>query len=200
MSTRTALIRRLKTGDSVAYRELMNWAGPQVLRWCRRLRLNDADAQDVFQSSFLAVFQNISSFTKHPNTGGFRAWLWTIVSRKAADVWRKEKPVLLGDAAALLQADLPPEPDLPDRNDGLWTACNVVRSNFTDTSWRAFWLTTVEGRSAQEVALELSLTPAAVRKAKSRVLSAIRSELADWLGSYLDAPAERGPNIERNCT
>lgn len=183
MSTRSTLLIRLRAGEDLAYRELLEWAGPQVLRWCKRLGLSDNDAEDIFQESFLAVFRYLGSFEKRPHEGGFRAWLWRIVSRKAVDLHRRRDASLLGSADDTLVCRMPPKEDQPERNDLLWVVCRMVRTQFTETSWQVFWLTTVEDRSAIDVANELGMTAEAVRKAKSRVLSALRAELEAWGGS-----------------
>lgn len=55
----------------------------------------------------------------------------------------------------------------------------LIRSQFEPRTWQAFWRTAVDGRSAPEIAAELSMTPGAVRVAKSRVLQRLRAELGD---------------------
>jgi len=57
--------------------------------------------------------------------------------------------------------------------------CERVRAEFQDRTWQAFWKTTVDGRTANEVAIELAMTPIAVRVSKSRVLQRLREELGD---------------------
>ena len=54
-----------------------------------------------------------------------------------------------------------------------------MRSEFEERTWQAFWLTAVENRAAVEVALELRMSPGAVRVAKSRVLRRLREELGE---------------------
>lgn len=181
-STQSILLERMRAGDNLAYRDLLQWIGPQVNRWCRRLGLNDVDAEEVFQESFAAVFQNLHRFEKNVHLGGFRAWLWTIVSRKAIDLRRKANLQFLGDGIDLIAEFNPPEQDDKERNDLLWSVCRIVRTEFTESSWKIFWATTVENRIAADVASELGMSAAAVRKTKSRVLAAIRKEMAVWIG------------------
>ena len=57
-------------------------------------------------------------------------------------------------------------------------AAELVRAEFEPKTWQAWWKTAVEGRPAADVADELGMTPAAVYKAKSRVLLRLRQELA----------------------
>lgn len=55
----------------------------------------------------------------------------------------------------------------------------IVRPQFTEKSWRAFWMVVIDGRSTSDVAMDLSMRPGAVRVAKSRVLKRLRAEMGD---------------------
>ncbi|MEJ7640254.1 MAG: hypothetical protein WKF75_20385 [Singulisphaera sp.] len=55
-------------------------------------------------------------------------------------------------------------------------ACEQVRKRVNDRTWRAFWLTAIEGRKGTEVAGLLVMDVAAVHMAKSRVIKRIREE------------------------
>jgi RNA polymerase sigma-70 factor (ECF subfamily) len=54
----------------------------------------------------------------------------------------------------------------------------LVKGDFSDDTWQAFWRLAVEGQSAPSIAAELGLSPSAVRQAKYRVLCRLREELA----------------------
>jgi len=54
---------------------------------------------------------------------------------------------------------------------------DVLRGEFEDRTWQAFWLTAVQGKPAQEVAAELGLAPGTVRQAKYKILKRLREEL-----------------------
>jgi RNA polymerase sigma-70 factor (ECF subfamily) len=74
------------------------------------------------------------------------------------------------------------EEDAPAEVDGLYRrALELVRGEFEERTWRAFWLTVVEGRSPVDVAADLAVTPAAVRKAKSRVLRRLKEEFGELI-------------------
>ena len=57
----------------------------------------------------------------------------------------------------------------------------LVREEFEERTWEAFWRVTVEGQTSTAVADALSMTPAAVRQAKSRVLRRLREEFGEIL-------------------
>ena len=91
------------------------------------------------------------------------------------------------DAQRRLQA-LPDEVTAPEEDDPVSElnalyrrGLELVRSEFEERTWQAFWLTAVEGRPAGDVATDLNVTAAAVRKAKSRVLHRLKEELGDLI-------------------
>jgi RNA polymerase sigma-70 factor (ECF subfamily) len=78
----------------------------------------------------------------------------------------------------------PPEdgPPAGDGEHGLFgRALEQIRGEFEERTWQAFWRTAVEGRAPRDVGAELSMSPGAVRVAKSRVLHRLREELGDLL-------------------
>ena len=56
-------------------------------------------------------------------------------------------------------------------------ALELIQPEFEDRTWRAFWRMAVDDRPAAEVAVELEMTPHAVRQAKYRVLHRLREEM-----------------------
>jgi RNA polymerase sigma-70 factor (ECF subfamily) len=52
----------------------------------------------------------------------------------------------------------------------------LIRAEFEPTTWQAFWIATVEKRTAAEIAAELGMTKHAVHQAKYRVLRRLREE------------------------
>ena len=60
-------------------------------------------------------------------------------------------------------------------------ALAMVEPEFEPKTWQAALRTIIDGRTATEVAEELGMTPAAIRKAKSRVLQRLRAEMEGLL-------------------
>jgi RNA polymerase sigma-70 factor (ECF subfamily) len=102
-------------------------------------------------------------------------------------VQRKQKhPEAQGGTEAQLrfkqiaEQDLPE--DSPDQLSALYhRALELVRLEFEDSTWQAFWRAAVDGHSPALIASEMGVTTAAVRKAKSRVLNRLREELGDLI-------------------
>lgn len=61
-------------------------------------------------------------------------------------------------------------------------ALELVRNEFEERTWKAFWLTVVEDRAPDAVSRELNMTPNSIRQARSRVLRRLREEVGDLLG------------------
>jgi len=56
-------------------------------------------------------------------------------------------------------------------------ACEQVRRDFQESTWQAFWLTAIQGKSGKEVAGILSMTTAAVYLAKRRVMTRLKQQI-----------------------
>jgi RNA polymerase sigma-70 factor (ECF subfamily) len=119
---------------------------------------------------------------QYQQNGSFRAWLRTVTLNKWRERERKAQLPIESRAGIFDHAD----PDDPIRD--FWDneyrerltarALQLMRDEFQETTWRAFWAVVVQSRSGEDVAAELGITVGAVYAAKSRVLRRLRSELA----------------------
>jgi RNA polymerase sigma-70 factor (ECF subfamily) len=188
-STSPSLLIRVKADDAAAWDRLVGLYAPLVYHWCRRADLPEQEIADVFQDVFHAVAAHIAAFRHDGANDTFRGWLRAITRNKVRDYFRKlgrEPGGAGGTEAQLLFARLPDDCPVGDDADDRTTdrnlfdrALELIRCEFEERTWQAFWLTAVEDRPAGEVALELGMTPGAVRVAKSRVLRRLREELSE---------------------
>jgi RNA polymerase sigma-70 factor, ECF subfamily len=191
-STSSSLIVRVAAHDAEAWRRLVWLYGPLVRSWIRRSRLQQADAEDVFQDVFRAVAQGIDRFKQGRPDGSFRGWLRTITRSKVIDHFRraeKEPPAAGGTSAnqRLQQLSTPPDgwdaPEDSEESENLrlvrLRGLELIRSEFEDRTWQMFWRVIVEGHKTREVAEDLGVSPDAVRVARWRVLRRLREELGD---------------------
>jgi RNA polymerase sigma-70 factor (ECF subfamily) len=182
-------LARVQAGEPEAWERLVNLYAPLVFRWCRCGGLQDQDTADVFQEVFQAVVVSVGGFRREREGDTFRGWLRRIAQNKLRDHFRKlgREPRGAGGSSARERLAQFPEPqpaddDLtreePER--GLFArALGLIRGEFAERTWAAFWQTAVEGRGPKDVAADLSMSPGAVRVAKSRVLHRLREELGD---------------------
>lgn len=185
-STSTGLLARLRAQDRDGWSRLAKLYGPLVYRWSRRRGLSSEDAADVVQEVFRAVAGSIQDFQAGP-TGSFRGWLWTITRNKILDRHRRNQrqPEAVGGTDALQRLLQIPE-SLDESEAGsnsngnlVRRALALIRPDFTDASWQAFWRVVMEDQSAADVARNLGISVNAVYIAKSRVLHRLRKELGE---------------------
>lgn len=185
-STSRTLLQRARERDERAWQTLVDLYAPLVLRWCVRQGVDGADAEDIRQQVFQSVALNFDTF-RHDQPGDtFRGWLRVITRNKLLDHFRKRnnQPLARGGTDANRRLEQFAEPELPEDSDedlsALYhRALELVRGEFEPHTWTAFWRVAVDGAATADVAAELGMTPAAVRKAKSRILLRLREEIGD---------------------
>jgi RNA polymerase sigma-70 factor (ECF subfamily) len=191
-ATSSTLLARVRTGEPAAWDRLVALYAPLVWHWCRASGLQDQDGADVLQDVFHAVAARLDDFRRRP-TGTFRGWLRIITRHKICDLFRRQRrePPGAGGSDAqrwLGQVEAPEEPlgrheedsqtDGTDRRVLVRQLLELLRPEFSEQTWQAFWRTAVEGEQAVETARLLHMSPGAVRVAKCRVLRRLRAELA----------------------
>lgn len=187
-STSSSLIRQVQANEPEAWDRLCALYAPLVVDWCRQAGLQSADTADVLQEVFVAVYQNAGSFRRKKPQDSFRGWLWTIVRNAVRLHFRKagqQAAAVGGSNAQAALGQLPQffeesQPDSPaQRHALLHRALKMLRPQFAETTWQAFWRTAVDRVPGPEVAAELGISAGAVRQAKYAVLQQLRDLLAD---------------------
>lgn len=187
-STRQSLIVRISDSeDDESWAEFVRLYGPFIYAIGRRRGLQDADACDLVQDVMREVARSIPGY--QPQKGRFRSWLGVITRRTVMRILDKHQQPALGTGGSTNIAVLS---NLPaDEDEAMWEhahqqqvfrwAAERVRGDFNETTWRAFWLTAVEGLPAQKAAEECDMAVSAVYISKSRVTSRIRERVTELL-------------------
>jgi RNA polymerase sigma-70 factor (ECF subfamily) len=189
-STSRSLLKRLHENEPAAWDRLTTLYAPLVWHWCRKMNLPAQDIGDIFQEVFKAVATHFADFHRDRPDDTFRGWLRTITTNKVRDHFRRKQhePQAAGGTEAKAWwsrvPDVAGETEEPlNRDDSdhylFRRALDLIQSSFEETTWRAFWRVVVDGKSPQETAEELGMSPGAVRVAKCRVLHRLRQELGD---------------------
>jgi RNA polymerase sigma-70 factor (ECF subfamily) len=189
-STSLSLLERARDNDPDAWRRISRIYGPLVYRWARQAGLQESDAMDLAQEVFAVVSARINDFRHNRPGDSFRGWLWGITSNKVKEFVRCQaaNPQAFGGTTAHVRLNelpyAPPEEsraeDLLDTNTGLMhRAIGLIRAEFEEKTWQAFWRATIDERKASEIADELGMTSAAVRQAKCRVLWRLKHEMTN---------------------
>lgn len=189
--TSQSLLSRVRKDDSDAWTRFFALYDPLIRLWCAKVGLREPHLDDVKQEVFIAVRKHLADFKKDSPNDSFRAWLRTVTSSKIADFWRRQKadavPVGGSDALKIIAAvpdstDDSSKSELTEEKGVLYRmAVELMKTDFENNTWSAFWRTVIDGLSAREVADELGITRNAVHLAKARVLKRLRQEFVDLI-------------------
>jgi len=186
-SISSTLLERLKADDPEAWTRLVTLYGPVVYRWCRQAGVAEDDAPDLVQEVFAGVAQYVRSFRRDRPGDSFGAWLRAITRHRVSDHFRGRQGQLAAQGGSsvyeqflnLAESEESSSPAAKVEKE-CWFSHRVlelVRAEFENRTWDAFWRIVVEGQSAAEVANAMGLGLPAVYQAKSRVLRRLRREL-----------------------
>ena len=186
-ATRVSLLVRLRDdGDADAWREFVRLYAPVIYGFARKRGLQDADAADLMQDVLRSISSAIGRLDYDRKQGTFRGWLFTVTRNKVFNFLsaRRVRPQASGDSAT--NRLLAEEPSAGDSSEA-WEleyqrrlaarAMERVKGEFQENTWRAFWLTAVEGAAAGDAARQVGMSPGAIYVAKSRVLARLKEEV-----------------------
>ena len=106
------LIESALKSSQLAYASLYEHFSPGIYRLCYSLVLNQQDAEDVMQESFVYAFKNLERFDKHKSA--FKTWLYTIAVSRCRNTYRRKRFSTI-DFSHLLQLQLPgPKSETPE--------------------------------------------------------------------------------------
>lgn len=187
--TSASLLERLRQPNQPeAWARFVRLYTPLLYTWARAAGASGSDAADLVQDVFVVVLETLPGFT-YDRHQSFRAWLRTVTFNRWRDLVKRRRPLLV-DA---------PEPEIADPLPALWEreyqrhlaarALELMQAEFQPNTWRACWLSVVEGRSAADIGAELGMSENAVWVARSRVLRRLRQELRGLLTGEENSPA-----------
>jgi len=192
-STASSLLRKVRGRAPGAWERLFYLYSPLVYHWACQAGLQAADAADVVQEVFRSVVIHLPGFRRERPGDSFRGWLWTVTENKIRDLRRRRCHQVEAVGGSDAQHFLMQVPEVLASDSGdavgdpvdpqLTRALELIRSEFEERTWRAFWGVVVEGRLAADVAAALGMSANAVYVARSRILRRLRDELGEPPGS-----------------
>ena len=176
--------------DDDAWQKLVRLYTPLVYRLCRRCNVQQDDAEDIAQEVCCAVFRRVKDFDKQAKSHTFRGWLWTVTRNKIRDHTRvraiqentgggTQIPQRLDQGSDISAEVFDDESHWQSAEEDEHTLLHgvledLIRDEFGENTWEAFWRSTVKGQSVAEIAQDLEILKPAVRQAKHRILRRLR--------------------------
>jgi RNA polymerase sigma-70 factor (ECF subfamily) len=183
--TRQSLLIRLSRNSNDAWSEFLEVYEQAIYTFARRRGLQDADAWDVTQEVLAAVEKKVESWQADPEKGTFRGWLYRVARNVAVDKIHAQSRRASGSGDSRVAKILAEHPEDHEQESTLfWTnyrrrllhwAAEQVKPDYKESSWQSFWMTSVEGHSADDVAAQLELSVGSVYAAKFRIVNKIRT-------------------------
>ena len=186
--TPMSLLERLGQPEvrSADWDRLVAIYGPLLRSWLGRYPLQGADADDLVQEVLVVLVRKVPGFRHAGKQGSFRAWLRAILAHQVRYFYRqrRSRPQPAGphdESSPLFQLE-DPGTELSRRWDAehdqhvISRLLEIIKPEFTPSTWQAFERSALQSRPASEVGAELEMTVNAVCVARSRVLRRLREE------------------------
>jgi RNA polymerase sigma-70 factor (ECF subfamily) len=186
-STSTSLLHRAQAREPDAWERVVSLYTPLVRHWCRQSGIPAQDIADISQDIFATVSTKLPTFHADRPGTTFRAWMRGVARLKLLEHIRHRGLPGVGGTSTrnrLEQVAAPPEQLELSEGPGELThlcqrALKMVRHEFEERTWTAFWRVAVEEQATADVAAEMGISPSAVRQAKSRVLRRLKEEIGE---------------------
>jgi RNA polymerase sigma-70 factor (ECF subfamily) len=175
--------------------------GPLIHRWCRRWRLQDADAENITQEVLAQLVQKLRTFHYDPHKGTFRGWLRTLTQHALSDYVAGSRGRVLGTGDSAVLEQLQAVEARVDLTASLAEAFDLellehaqarVQLRVSPRDWQIFQELALEQQPARAVSQKLGMTITAVLTAKSRVQKKLQEEIRRLEGVE-PQPQERLP-------
>ena len=188
--TRHSLIIRLKDQrNDLAWTEFVCAYEPFLTRLVRKQGTPDRHVADVSQQLLIAIARSVDGWKPDGKAASFRRWLGRVARNVVIKFMMRERKQVTGQGGSdfLTLTEEMPDASIDAQQAKryeqeliLWAA-ELVRVEFRETSWRAFWETQIEGRSVADVSEELGVSAGSIYMSRSRIFARIRSHIEEVL-------------------
>jgi RNA polymerase sigma factor (sigma-70 family) len=185
---------------SVAWDEFYRVYDDLIRRFVISREIPSADVDDCVQEVWREVILRLVDFQRPADRPGLRAWLYTLVRAKTANVLRdraKRAADSIEQATAAGREPSQGAADPANLFEQKWelalleSSLEELRQQISDVNYRILRMRLLEERSVAEVAAQLELSPEQVRYRYHRVIRKLKTYLAVFTGQPFGA---RGPN------
>src|SRR5689334_7866937 len=174
-------VERARSGDSDAFRLLVEQHSRAIFRLAFRMTGNEQDAEDVVQESFLRAYKQLGRFESRANFG---TWLYRITANCSVDLMRaKQARHDQSRGESLDAAHETPAVDLPNpqrlaESAEIQQRVQRALGALSPLERAAFTLRHYEGRSIDEISAALGLGTSAAKHSVFRAVKKLRVALA----------------------
>ena len=181
--TDATAIARAQTGDSDAFRTLVERHGRNVFRLAFRMTGNETDAEDIVQETFLRAFKQIH---RYESRSSFGTWLYRIAANCSLDLIRVRKtrheaaaPVATEEEIDVMQniATDAPGPDRLAMSREVQQRMASAMSELSQQERTAFALRHFEGLSIEQISGILGVGGNAAKHSIFRAVQKLRRAL-----------------------
>jgi RNA polymerase sigma-70 factor (ECF subfamily) len=181
-------VERARSGDSDAFRLLVEQHSRAVFRLAFRMTGNEEDAEDVVQETFLRAYRQLD---KYEARSSFATWLYRIASNYSLDLIRMRKRHEdrrergSNEDHDILQS-IPVDSPSPDRivyGSEVQHKVNVALNELSAQERTAFVLRHFEGMSIEEIGNTLGTGTNATKHSIFRAVQKLRRSLEPVVGS-----------------
>lgn len=169
------LVNLAAAGDQQAWNSLVAAFGPMIWAIARAHRLGDADAADVSQATWLALFEHLGTLHDPARVG---AWLGTTARRECLRVLRdKERRAPVGDEFPEHESPDPSPGEellLSERDAALWRGFGRLRAS--DQALLRL-LTADPAPAYEEISAALDMPIGSIGPTRQRALARLREQL-----------------------
>ena len=182
------LIERAQSGDSDAFRLLVEQHSRVVFRLAFRITGNEQDAEDVVQETFLRAYKRLSDYEARAS---FSTWLYRIASNYALDLIRSrrrhhdKREYATGEDRDILQTipEASPGPDRVVYGSQVKDHVNAALNELSAQERTAFVLRHFEGLSIEEIGRTLGTGTNATKHSIFRAVQKLRRCLEPVVGT-----------------
>jgi RNA polymerase sigma-70 factor, ECF subfamily len=181
--TDAGYVAKARSGDSDAFRVLVERHSRSLFRLAFRMTGNEQDAEDVVQESFLRAYRQLSKFD---DRASFGTWLYRIASNCSLDLVRSKKrrsehlaqpsdPEMEDPVVSLPSTD--PTPERVTLSSEIRGRVAEAMNDLSATERTAFVLRHFEGMCIEEVSRVLECQPGAAKHSVFRAVQKLRRAL-----------------------
>ena len=186
-TTSPSLLCRVKNPlDRPAWNRFVEIYTPLLSHWARYAGVNPEDANDLVQDILVTLINRLQTFD-YDKSKSFRSWLKRIAENRAKNFHRDQArqnhaTLSLGATRPVaIESNVDLFSQVEYQSYVATRVLELIKSEFSDQDWKAFWMVMMKQLKPQEVANALNISVNSVYLAKSKILSRLRLEARELL-------------------